>query len=151
MGDKVMDKKIWVVVADSTRARMFNASMPHDPLVELPELQHQASRNKAIDLLSDRPGRDSNNNHSGSHTVGHEKEIKSQEALTFAREISKKLETSYHQQQIRRLYLMTSPQMLGLLRKQLGPEVRTVIAQESDINLVKENAEVIRSHLPKKL
>jgi len=151
MGAGFMDKKIWVVVADSTRARIFHAGMPHDPLVELPGLLHQASRDKAIDLLSDRPGRDSNSDHTGSHTLGHEKEIKSQEALTFAREISKKLEKSYHQQHIRRLYLMTSPQMLGLLRKQLSQEVRAVIAQESDINLVKEDPAIIRSHLPKLL
>ena len=146
-----MSKMIWIVVADSTRARVFNTDAPGGSLVELENLLHQESRNKAIDLLSDRPGRDSNSDHMGSHTMGHEKDIKEQEALNFAREISEKLEKANYQQHIRRLYLIASPQMLGLLRKQLSQEVRAVIAQEIDTNLVKEEPATIRSHLPNRL
>lgn len=146
-----MSKMIWIVVADSTRARVFNTDNPGGSLVERENLLHQASRNKTIDLVSDRPGRESNSDRMGSHTLGHEKDIKEQEALSFAREISEKLDKAYHQQQIRRLYLMASPHMLGLLRKQISQEVRAVTAQETDINLVKEDPAIIRSHLPKNL
>lgn len=146
-----MNKKIWVVVADSARARMFNADMPDSSLDELPNLLHQAGRSKGRDLLSDSTGRANNSDHTGSHTTGHEKDIKQQEAITFAREISQKLNTAYHQQQIRRLYLLTPPHMLGLLRKQLSQEVRSVISQESSLNLVNESPVAIRSHLPKRL
>ncbi len=146
-----MDKKIWVVVADSTRARMFNTDMPDGSLEELPDLVHEAGRSKGRDLLSDSTGRDSNSDRAGSHTIGHEKDSKEQETLTFAREISKKLDTAFHQQQIRRLYLMSSPHMLGLLRKQLSKDTRSVIHHESGINLVKEDPATIRTHLPKRL
>ncbi len=146
-----MERKTWIVVADATYARVFNIDTTQNSLVELQDLFHPASRNKAAGLVSDRPGRDHATGHPGSHSVGHEKDIKDQEALIFAREINNVLEKARSQRRFRRLYLMASPQMLGLLRKQLTQETQSLIIQEMDINVVKESPEVIRQHLPKHL
>ena len=146
-----MTGRIWVVAADTTRARILSAEAPRDGLVEQLELLHPASRRKPADLLSDRPGRDGNGAHTGSHTVGHEKDIKSHEAQQFAKEISRKLNTCNQRNEFNRIYLMASPQMLGHLRKELSDEVRARIRQELDTNVVKEEPAVIRGHLPERL
>jgi len=146
-----MTGKIWVVAADAHRARFLSTETPSGALEELHELLHPASRSKPADLLSDRPGRDSNGGQRGSHTVGHEKDVKFHEAQQFAKEISKKLNTSQQRNEFNRIYLIASPQMLGHLRKELSQEVRARIRHETDMNLVKEVPAVIRSHLPSHL
>lgn len=146
-----MTGKIWVVAANTTHARILSTSTPRGDLVEQHELFHPASKNKSIDLLSDRPGRDSNSDQRGSHTVGHEKDAKAHEALLFAKEVSEKLEACHRRNEFNRLYLIASPQMLGHLRKQLSETVRAHVTQESDFNLVKETPAAIRAHLPKHL
>ncbi|MEZ5524056.1 MAG: host attachment protein [Pseudomonadales bacterium] len=143
-----MTGKIWVLAADTTRARILSTATPRGELVEQHELLHPASRRKPADLLSDRPGRDSNSDRRGSHTVGHEKDVKAHEAQQFAKEISKKLNEFRQRDAFNRIYLVACPQMLGHLRKELSEAVRTRIRQESDVNLVKEDLAVIRAHLP---
>ena len=146
-----MNGKIWIVAADATFARVFSTENSHSPLEELNDLAHLASRSNASGLVSDRPGRGNATGHSGSHSVGHEKDVKDQEALIFAREISAALEKARNQKQFNRLYLLASSQMLGLLRKQISQETQSLISKEFDINVVKEAPDHIRQHLPEHL
>ena len=146
-----MTGRIWVVAADAHRARILSTETSSSALEEQHELLHPASRSKPADLLSDRPGRDSNGGQRGSHSVGHEKDIKVHEAQQFAKEISKRLNASQQRNEFDRIYLIASPQMLGHLRKELSQEVRARIRHETDMNLVKESPAVIRSHLPSHL
>jgi protein required for attachment to host cells len=146
-----MKTGIWVVVADATCARIFSAANHSAELIEQKDLLHSASRVPSATLTSDRSGRDTDIQHTGSHTMGHEKSAMNQEAHNFAREISKVLEQHRQKNHFYRLYLLASPRILGLLRKELSSETQKIIAGETDLNLVKETLSTIRNHLPKQL
>lgn len=144
-----MKREIWVVVADATCARIFSAANRSAELIEQKDLLHTVSRAPSSSLTSDRSGRDTDIQHTGSHTMGHEKSIKKQELHNFAREIGQLLEHHRQKNHFYRLYVMASPQLLGLLRQELHHETQEMIAGEKDINLVKETLSTIRNHLPK--
>ncbi len=146
-----MKGDIWVVVADATCARIFSASDPSAELTEQKDMLHTASRAPSSSLTSDRSGRDTDIQHTGSHSMGHEKAIKKHELQNFAREIGQLLEHHRKKNHFYRLYLMASPQLLGLLRQELNHETQEIIAAEKDIDLVKERLSTIRNYLPKHL
>lgn len=146
-----MKGTIWVVVADATCARIFSAADPGSELIEKEDLLHTASRAQPSTLTTDRTGRDTDVQHTGSHTMGHENSTKKHELLSFAREISKTIDHHCQQQHFYRLYLLASPQLLGLLRKELSQNTLAITAGETDINLVKEKPSIIRQHLPRRL
>jgi protein required for attachment to host cells len=146
-----MKGTIWVVVADATCARIFSAADPGAELTEREDLLHTASRAQSTSLTTDRSGRDTDVQHTGSHTMGHEQSIKEHELQRFAREISDTLDHHCQQQHFYRLHLLASPQLLGLLRKALSQNTLAITAGETDINLVKEKPSIIRQHLPRRL
>lgn len=59
----------WVLVADASKARIFNTTGSKEPLVEVKSMLHGESRLKVSELVSDQPGRQSGSNPSGSHCV----------------------------------------------------------------------------------
>ncbi len=145
-----MTKMIWILVADSTQARILSAEKPNDTLVEVENMTHLDSTKKPIDLVTDRSGRDMNSS-SGSHGLGQEDRLKDREANIFAKELCSKLDNAYEQQKVRRLYLLAPPAMLGMIRKHISPKVLGIIETELDINMAKQDIATIRSHLPNRL
>ena len=81
----------WVVVAESSRARIFVFQQAGLTMEELEGLTHPASRAHERDLISDRPGRSFDSFGSGRHAMEEEVSLKQQEAIVFAREISDRL------------------------------------------------------------
>ncbi|TNE94605.1 host attachment protein [Porticoccus sp.] len=141
----------WVLVADASRARIFNTAGSKEPLVEVKSMLHGESRLKVSELVSDQPGRQSGSNPSGSHGVAEKSAIKEQERDTFARELSDLLALGREQDHFRKLYLVAPSQMLGALHKHLNKNVKAALQGEFDLKLVKASNEDIRNHLPEYL
>ncbi|MCW8920233.1 MAG: host attachment protein, partial [Sedimenticola sp.] len=70
----------WVVVADTSRARIFSAENAFSPLVEIQTLDHPEARLHPGDLVSDKSGRDRSTG-ARSHDIGHLDEAKHDEAV----------------------------------------------------------------------
>jgi protein required for attachment to host cells len=140
----------WVVVADSCRARIFSAEKPTSPLVELQILTHPEGRLHQGDLVTDRPGRDRNSSNR-SHDMGHECDAKDEEALRFAAEVCEVMENGRARGEFQKLYIVSAPGFLGLLRKHQSGSLKKMVSEEIAKNLCTKPPEQIRSSLPQYL
>jgi len=140
--------RIWVLVADSTRARIFAAKSPVAAIEEVHEMQHPEGRLHQQDLSSDRPGRDFDAQGSGSHAMDMEVDPKMQEAIDFAKKINQFLESACNQNKFDRLIIVSGPTFLGLLRDNMSTLVTKFVSREIDKNVVQMREDEIRKHLP---
>jgi len=140
-------KLTWILVADSSRARLFKAEA-HSTITEMEDLAHPAGRLHEQDLSSDLPGKDSDKTGTAKHSFQDKVEPKQQEAINFAKQIAKHLEASYNAKKLERLMVIAAPSFLGLLRDQFSEEINKQVCFELDKNLTTHSTEDIRSHLP---
>lgn len=143
--------KTWVVVAESSRAKIFTVDNPRGPLRELESLDHPESRAAGQDLASDRPGRAFDRAGEGRHAMGQPVDPREQEVIRFAKQLAERLEAGRVNGDVERIYLIAAPQFLGELRQNLANGTAQLVVQEIDKNLVRHDPADIRSHLPERL
>lgn len=139
--------KTWVVVADSSRARIFETDSPTSPLTEVATLVHTESRVHEQALTSDLPG--SQGGFDGRHhDVSDKTPPKKHEAMEFAKTLSEHLEKSRINHIYSQLILIAAPAFLGFLRENITPDTATTVILEIDKNLTQQSVDDIRQHLP---
>ena len=141
--------RVYVIVADSARARILSSEAGSNSLVENSDLVHPESRLRQQDLVSDASGSEAGG--FGNHSMGHEKSAKDHAARDFARQVVTEIEHIHGSGEIGRLYLVAAPRFLGMLRELLGKPCRDLIAGEIDKDLVRHGIDDIRAHLPRHL
>ena len=139
--------KAWVVVAESSRAKIYGMRNLRTPLVELDDLVHPEGRLHARDLTSSRPGRAYDRVGQGRHAMEVDVGPKDQEAINFAKRIAGQLESARTEGNFESLILVGSPAFLGLMRKHLSHPTMKQVIMEVDKNLVRSDEAVIRKHL----
>lgn len=142
-------KSIMIVVADSSRARIFTTDSPSTPLHEVQTMAHPEGRMHEQDMVSDLPGKGAGN--SDHHAYQEIVEPKQQEMIAFAKRTGDYLEDARKADKISSLLVVAAPAFLGELRKQMSDETNEMVAFELDKNLTQHNIEDIRNHLPKYL
>lgn len=138
-----------IVVADSSRARIFTTDSPSTPLNEIQTMAHPEGRMHEQDMVSDLPGKGAGN--SSNHAYQEIVEPKQQEMIAFAKRTGDYLEDARKADKISSLLVVAAPAFLGELRKQMSDETNEMVAFELDKNLTQHNIEDIRNHLPKYL
>lgn len=138
---------IWVVVADSSRARIFSAEKPDSTLEEIQTLAHPEARMHEGDLVSDRSGR----GRGIGHDMGHESAAREEENIQFAARLCESLEAARVKGQFIRLYIVAEPRFLGMIRKHCSSALQNMIESEIPKNLAAHRLDEIRSHLPARL
>jgi protein required for attachment to host cells len=141
----------WVLVADSSRARIFEADAPSAALREIETLAHPESRLHEQDLTSDLPGRSFDSHGQGRHAMEAKLSPKQQERLSFVHQICDRLDSAVEQGRYQQLILVATPSLLGLLRKHVSTDTEKRISYELDKNIAQLSAEQIRKHLPDRL
>lgn len=139
--------KTWVVVAESSRAKIYELDKKNAPLKELQGFAHTASRSHEHNLTSDVPGRVNNSTH-GSHKLSNHSSPKAHESVEFARIIGGHLDEARNRGEFDKLIIMSPPGFLGHLRKELSNETSKHIVSEIDKNLVRHHTSEIQAHLP---
>jgi len=136
----------WILVADSSRAKIYETNSQSDVLHELKTLNHSKSRLHEQLVSSDLPG-----SHAGiggsRHHYDTETGIKEYEEIEFAEDINKELQKAKNRNQFSKLVVVSPPHFLGILRKNFHSNVANSIALEVDKNLVKMKPKEIISHL----
>ena len=136
--------KTWVLVAESSRARLFARS--GNQLEEVEDFTHPAARARNRDLDSDKPGRSF-----GAGAVRHAMEPQHashrSEAEAFARELVERLETGRGKGDFTHVVLIAPPEFLGLLRHAMHGELSRLVVQSVDKNLVHAQPADILDHL----
>lgn len=139
--------RTWVVVADSSRAKIYAAATAGADLVEHEDLVHPEGRLHERDLVSDRPGHDSGEAGSGPHVLDEPTPAHVEEMHRFAREIATRLEQGLNDKAYDRLVLVAPPKFLGALRDALPQGVAGAVAETLHKNLVQRSAEEVREHV----
>lgn len=142
--------KIWVVVADASRARFFTADKPADGLTEAETLTNPEGRLHEGDLVADRGGRISAGEGSR-HGYGAGNSVKEETTNRFAAEVCRHLEKGRNSRAFGKLYVMAAPQFLGLLRKHQSDGLRGLISNEIANDLTTQSPDRIRAQLPEYL
>jgi len=126
-------EKTWVVVADSSHARIFQLRDTQHSLEELEDISNAAGRADNRQLQTDRnaqfnsPGGPSNTYQPHEDAVEHE-------VHQFARHLGHRLSTAATQNKYHRLCLIAAPKFLGLLRDSLDKPARKLVVAELDKN-----------------
>ena len=140
----------WVVVADSSRARIFTAETSTSALQEIETLAHPEGRLHEQALSSDLPGKD-NANGAGGHAYEDETSPKEQELINFAKRVAGYLDEAHKANKLHRLAVVAAPGFLGELRHQLPAQLNKLICFDLNKNITLQSVDEIRSHLPKSL
>ena len=141
-------KKTLILVADMAHARLFSAETRTSSLDEIETLSHPEGRLHEQKLSSDLPGRQMDRTNAGRHLVGDKGDIKRQEAIDFARQLSRRLEEAHNKRGYRELIVVAAPSFLGLLRTHMNHTISKLVSWELPKNLVKQDVKAIRQHLP---
>lgn len=139
--------KTWVIVAESSRGKIYEAATASSDLVELEDLIHPSGRLHDRDLTSDRPGHDSGSQGEGPHVLDESTEAHTEEMHKFAREIAQRLDKGHADRSYDRLVLIAPPKFLGMLRDTLSDQVSKCVSESLDKNLVQHSAEEVRGHV----
>jgi protein required for attachment to host cells len=137
----------WVVVADSSRCRIYTQDGHNKPLAELEDLVHPDARLRGRDLADDRPGDDHGSFGVSRHPMGARTDPKHHEAEVFAREIAHYLERGHAEGRFRYLALVAPPAFLGMLRAAIGADLKRLVISEVGKDLVSHGANEVSDHL----
>lgn len=120
----------WIVVADSSRARIFEMRSAQGPLQEIEDVANIAGRSDSGDLRTDNMGRFYGK---GERVQGNTAEPQvtpeQHEQAKFARMVADRLDRGRNEHRYARLYLVAAPQFLGTLRGCLDGQVEKMVAQ----------------------
>lgn len=144
---------IMVLVADSSRARLFtaDAALASSDLQEVDAMTNPEGRLHEQDRVSDLPGKDSGSGGAGGHAYQAQTEPKEQDAITFAKRIARKLDDDQKANKFGHLVVVSAPAFLGTLRKEFSDQLGKLVRFELDKNLTVHSVADIRKHLPKYL
>lgn len=138
--------KIWILVADRSRARLFAADADRS-LSELESRLNPDGRARDRELVSDRASRMpemAGRARGALEAASPEDHVAEQ----FARALCDTLERGRAQSAYERLVLVAPPEFLGWLRGTMGEHAATAIVAEINKNLTERSAEEIRDYLP---
>ncbi len=142
--------KRWIVVADSSKARIFNAPAG-EKLEELETLTHPDSRLSDGEMRRDRVGLDMNTGSLGRHGLEPSSDPKKDEARIFSRIVADVLAKAHGRQKYQQLGIFAAPAFLGLLRDQLSKPVANSLFLEIPKNISTLSPEEIQKHLKAEL
>lgn len=129
----------WIVSANAGRARFFSQTAWSDPLEQINELTNGAVRLRTVDTESDSLGQISGarGQHKGRHGTasqgsGYEPEQTPAEHQTeiFARSVAGTLLKAHQEGRYKRLFLVASPEFLGVLRRVMNSNLQPLIVAE---------------------
>jgi len=141
----------WVVVADSSAARIFDAPSATGALTEIESFAHTEGRLHERDLRTDEPGTTKDRAGYAKHGIEPRTNPKEHEATVFARRLAETIERARAKSQVERVLLVAPPEFLGHLRAALDANARKIVHAEFNLNVVRMAPDEIRRHLPDRL
>lgn len=128
-------KPEWILVANSSLARLFSRDTSHAPLVPLTTLQHPQSRMKGSELQSDRGGHADTDRHVGGTNFSGRTDPHRKEHAHFAHQLADYLELGLNEGRFKNLSIFASSPFLGELKAALSPAVQKSVAAWVDMDL----------------
>jgi protein required for attachment to host cells len=127
---------VWILVCDSARARFFEIRAGDPSWHIVSEISHEESRSKADVLVSDHSGRRSSEGGSVHHNaLAPASSPKEVEKAHFAHTLLKMLDQAMRSGRFRRWVLVAPPHFVGLMGRELTPELKKHLAATVDKDL----------------
>ncbi|MFM7567324.1 MAG: host attachment protein [Betaproteobacteria bacterium] len=142
-----MDAGWWVVVADASRARIFEAAELPQPPREIEDLVQPEGRMPERALQSDRPGRSFESVGGARHAMSPHSGPRASSRLKFAQRIVDRIDRGLAEGRFRRLALVAPPAMLGALRSSLSPQCKAHCELELASDIARLGRVQIERHL----
>jgi protein required for attachment to host cells len=133
--------KTWVLVAEQSRARLFELS--NGALKELEGFSHAAARRKKGDLTTDKQGRAMDRGGRGRHAMDPPTDAHRNELGVFARQLVSRLETGRSSHAFGKLVFVAPPRFLGELRRAAGDDLAAMVSRSIEKNLVQAGPDKI--------
>lgn len=116
-----VQKPYWFVVADESKAIVYESRARYSTLHEGFTLENEVAREKTGRLISDRGGRSYDSHGEGRHTMQKEKvDPKTRAAIAFAKQIIGRILDGKRNRSCSEFALIAAPRFLGLLRDQVA-------------------------------
>ncbi len=135
-------KKVWILVCDSSRGRLFEirGSNPEWNLLEV--FGHSESRSKSSSLASDRLGQSASQGSVHHNALAPGSTPKEVEKGHFGHELATMLDQAMRSNRFDGLVLVAPPHFLGMLKKELTPELvkHLVVTVDKDLTHVDARA-----------
>lgn len=138
----------WILLANSSCARVCESDGPKRPLREVADFEHAESRMHEQDLTSDLPGRAFDSVGGGRHAMGQSVEPKQQHAIQFAKQLVDYLEAARNEAAFGCLYVIAAPAFLGLLRQHFSASLASLVTGEVDKDLTSLKLGELEQYLP---
>ncbi len=138
--------KTWIVVAESSRAKIYELNKRHEPLRELADLVHPEARLHETAITADMPGRNVAGDGISRHALADPTPAGEYEAAEFAREVADYLERGRNEGKFERLMIAAAPGFLGQLRKAMSGALRQHVIKEIDKHLLRVDAEMLKAY-----
>ena len=133
-----MTSTSWVVIADGSRARIFETSGLKLDLREIEGFTDPQARTRDPELRNGAPGHDAMPPPTSPDDAARDR---------FARMLGEHLEHARLHQRFQRLRMAVEPRFLGLLRRHLSDETRKLVYEEINADISKLDAREIQRHL----
>ncbi|MGB7481691.1 MAG: host attachment protein [Burkholderiaceae bacterium] len=130
----------WIVVADGSRARIFERRQHNQPLQEIEDFVNEGGRADNEELRSDGSGRFfGKNGRAQGDTFEPSILPKEREAENFSRTIADYLERGRNEHRYEQIYLIAAPKFLGYLRGNMKRPLEKMVEAElaKDISTAK--------------
>jgi protein required for attachment to host cells len=136
----------WIIVANASQAKLYANTGPKKGLKLIKELKHPESREKASELVSDRPGQmhSPGNSHRASQPKSNPK---TNEARHFAQELARELNHGRSSGQVERLILVAPPAFMGLINEKLDGPTANLVSDRFEKDYTKSGEKELAGHL----
>lgn len=136
----------WILVANASQAKLYANAGPKKGLKLIKDMKHPESREKAADLVSDRPGQ--LHSPGNSHRASQPKtDPKTNEARHFAQELARELNHGRASGLVERLILVAPPAFMGLLNEKLDNPTAHLVSDRFEKDYTKAGEKELSGHL----
>jgi protein required for attachment to host cells len=152
---------MWILVADSSRARIFSGTrkftspgeFEFSKFSEIDDLVNAWGRARNQDIDTDKPGRMVDRNSAGAgggqrSAVGGREEPKETEAKAFAQRVGEYLQDGLNDGSFDELVVVAAPKFLGMLRDAIPSQVQNTVVEEISKDFTKMSAHDLEGRLP---
>ncbi|MEN3291363.1 MAG: hypothetical protein V7642_616 [Burkholderiales bacterium] len=124
-------QKTWIVAADSTRARIFEAEGAGKNFHEIQDFVNEAGRERRQDLRAEPKGRFyGKGEHNQAHTAEVDVDSPAHETELFAKKVCEYLDKARAENKYDALFIVAFAKFLGLMRESLSKEAQKLIQRE---------------------
>jgi protein required for attachment to host cells len=141
-----MANTTWILVANSSVAKLYANDGPKKGLTLVKELEHPESRQKNSDLVTDRPG------HMQSAGLGHgarqpQTAPKQNEAHRFALQLAGELNSGRTANQVQRIILVAPPAFMGMINNAMDSKTSQMVSNRFEKDYTKTPETKLAGHL----